>query len=105
MKNFAKAMGLEFNKNKTGSVYLTDDKHRQNLKVPKTLPEGPVVMNFLVLDRISEIGHQSGARPRARPTAGRAICRIQKRASMDQDLELLYRSILLLHLRRACALL
>lgn len=50
MEEFAKVMGLEFNKNKTGSVYLTDGKHKRDTKVEKALPEGPVAMNFLVLD-------------------------------------------------------
>ena len=53
MEEFAKVMGLEFNKNKTGSVYLTDEKHSKNTDVVKALPEGPVVMNFLILDRES----------------------------------------------------
>jgi hypothetical protein len=50
MEEFAKVMGLEFNKNKTGSVYLTDDKRSKSTDVVKALPEGPVVMNFLILD-------------------------------------------------------
>ena len=50
MEEFAKVMGLEFNKNKTGSVYLTDGKHPKSTDVIKALPEGPVVMNFLILD-------------------------------------------------------
>ena len=50
MEEFAKVMGLEFNKNKTGSVYLTDSKHPKSTDVIKALPEGPVVMNFLILD-------------------------------------------------------
>ena len=50
MEEFAQVMGLEFNKNKTGSVYLTDGKRVKNSNVAKALPEGPVAMNFLVLD-------------------------------------------------------
>ena len=50
MEGFAKVMGLELNKNKTGSVYLTDGKKNKASDVLKALPEGPVVMNFLVLD-------------------------------------------------------
>ena len=50
MEEFRKVMGLKFNKNKTGSVYLTDGKTTKNADVLRTLPEGPVEMNFLVLD-------------------------------------------------------
>lgn len=50
MEKFANVMGLEFNKHKTGSVYLTDGKCARDTNVLKTLPEGPVAINFLVLD-------------------------------------------------------
>lgn len=50
MEKFAKVMGLEFNFNKTGSVYLTDGKTSKSSDVVKALPEGPVEMNFLVMD-------------------------------------------------------
>jgi hypothetical protein len=50
MVNFAKVMGLEFNKHKTGSVYFTDETHHRDPKILKTLPQGEVAMNFLVLD-------------------------------------------------------
>src|SRR5690348_3310228 len=50
MLDFAAVMGLEFNKHKTGSVYLTDGKHSRDPKVLKSLPEGRVAINFLILD-------------------------------------------------------
>jgi len=50
MVDFAKVMGLEFNKHKTGSVYLTDEKHQRDSGILKKLPQGDVAMNFLVLD-------------------------------------------------------
>ena len=50
MEEFAKVMGLEFNMHKTGSVYLTDGKLPKKADVKNALPEGPVAMNFLVLD-------------------------------------------------------
>lgn len=50
MEEFASIMGLEFNKNKTGSVYLADGKNSKSAEVIAALPEGPVVMNFLQLD-------------------------------------------------------
>ena len=50
MIDFATVMGLEFNKHKTGSVYLTDGKHNRDPKILKSLPEGEVALNFLVLD-------------------------------------------------------
>ena len=43
MEQFAKVMGLDFNKNKTGSVYLTDGSHNRDASILKSLPEGPVV--------------------------------------------------------------
>lgn len=49
MKEFAKVMGLEFNKNKTGSVYITDSKTRDS-KISASLPSGPVAIDFLLLD-------------------------------------------------------
>lgn len=52
METFADVMGLKFNKNKTGSVYLVDPKRDGHRKpeIAKALPEGPVEMYFLVLD-------------------------------------------------------
>ncbi|EER23699.1 hypothetical protein CPC735_050690 [Coccidioides posadasii C735 delta SOWgp] len=53
MENFAKIMGLEFNKSKTGSVYLVEGGRTKKPEVVKVLPEGPVAINFLVLDPIT----------------------------------------------------
>lgn len=52
MQEFAKIMGLEFNKNKTGCAYLVDEKAGKKKKpeIEKALPEGQVVFNFLALD-------------------------------------------------------
>ena len=50
MEGFAQVMGLEFNKNKTGSVYLTNGHCEKALAVLDALPDGPVEMNFLTLD-------------------------------------------------------
>lgn len=49
MEQFAKITGLEFNYNKTGSVYLGNDKERGQ-SVASTLPVGPVTIGFLTLD-------------------------------------------------------
>ena len=51
MVDFAKVLRLEFNKHKTGSVYLTDYKHTRDSNIVKSLPHGDVAMNFLVLNR------------------------------------------------------
>ncbi|KAK2873446.1 hypothetical protein FQN49_002369 [Arthroderma sp. PD_2] len=51
MQNFADIIGLAFNKSKTGSVYLVDTNLRQKQpEIMKKLPDGPVTINFLVLD-------------------------------------------------------
>lgn len=50
MEEFAKVMGLEFNKHKTGSVYFVEGERTRKSEIVKALPEGPVVMNFMVLD-------------------------------------------------------
>ncbi|EGC48889.1 conserved hypothetical protein [Histoplasma capsulatum var. duboisii H88] len=50
MEEFAKVMGLEFNKSKTGSVYFVEEQQPKNPEIVKVLPEGPVVINFMVLD-------------------------------------------------------
>lgn len=50
MEVFAQVMGLEFNRNKTGSVYLTNGHCEKASAVLDTLPDGPVEMNFLTLD-------------------------------------------------------
>lgn len=48
MQEFAKVFGLEFNRHKTGSVYLVDDAHRDKT-VAASLPDGPVSIGFLQL--------------------------------------------------------
>lgn len=50
MERFAGIMGLEFNRHKTGSVYLVDGDRKKNPNIAKTLPEGPVTVYFLVVD-------------------------------------------------------
>ncbi|PGH27769.1 hypothetical protein AJ80_00557 [Polytolypa hystricis UAMH7299] len=50
MEQYAKIMGLEFNKRKTGSAYLVDGSRKRQPELSKALPDGPVVMNFVVLD-------------------------------------------------------
>lgn len=50
MKEFAEIMGLEFNEHKTGSVYLVEKGIKKDASIVKALPEGQVVMNFLILD-------------------------------------------------------
>jgi hypothetical protein len=49
MQDFAKVFGLDFNKAKTGSVYLPGSAKR-DATVAKTLPAGPVKIGFLNLD-------------------------------------------------------
>lgn len=49
MRDFAAAFGLEFNKKKTGSVYLAESS-KLNAKVASALPPGPVTVGFLRLD-------------------------------------------------------
>ncbi|KAL1835979.1 hypothetical protein VTJ49DRAFT_5745 [Mycothermus thermophilus] len=49
METFARVFGLEFNKAKTGSVYLPGAAGR-HAEIAKTLPQGPVKIGFLVLD-------------------------------------------------------
>ncbi|KAK2811174.1 hypothetical protein FQN50_002271 [Emmonsiellopsis sp. PD_5] len=55
METFAKVMGLEFNMNKTGSVYFVEEERKRKPEIARALPKGPVVMNFMVLD--PESGH------------------------------------------------
>jgi hypothetical protein len=50
MGQFAKIMGLEFNRNKTGSVYLTSEAKMKDPKITAALPKGPVEIGFLTLD-------------------------------------------------------
>jgi hypothetical protein len=49
MQDFAKVFGLDFNKAKTGSVYLPGSAKR-DATIAKTLPAGPVKIGFLNLD-------------------------------------------------------
>jgi hypothetical protein len=51
MQSFAKTFGLEFNRHKTGSVYLAGAK--RDARVAAALPQGPVTMGFLRLDPAS----------------------------------------------------
>lgn len=53
MQRFAKVMGLEYNKHKTGSVYLTAEGIPRDAKVAAALPPGPVTIGFLTLDEKS----------------------------------------------------
>ncbi|KAL2259204.1 hypothetical protein VTK26DRAFT_7196 [Humicola hyalothermophila] len=49
MQSFAKVFGLEFNKSKTGSVYIPGAAKR-DAKIANALPTGPVKIGFLRLD-------------------------------------------------------
>ncbi|KAL2197265.1 hypothetical protein P885DRAFT_36449 [Corynascus similis CBS 632.67] len=49
MQSFAKVFGLEFNKAKTGSVYLPGSA-KKDRTIAETLPAGPVRIGFLRLD-------------------------------------------------------
>ncbi|KAJ9656579.1 hypothetical protein H2201_008491 [Coniosporium apollinis] len=50
MQDFAKVMGLEFNKHKTGSVYLTTGGKKPDTGTLAVLPKGDVSIGFLTLD-------------------------------------------------------
>ncbi|KAL5316014.1 hypothetical protein ACEPPN_016888 [Leptodophora sp. 'Broadleaf-Isolate-01'] len=52
MQRFSKVMGLELNKSKTGSVFLTEeaDLSFEDSQIAASLPEGPVSIGFLYLD-------------------------------------------------------
>ena len=49
IENCAKILGLEFNKSKTGSVYLADNASKDS-QVESSLPKGRVILGFLELD-------------------------------------------------------
>ena len=49
MEKFAGITGVEFNLNKTGSVYITGENSR-NESIASTLPKGPVTVGFLTLN-------------------------------------------------------
>ncbi|KAI0406936.1 hypothetical protein F4802DRAFT_60517 [Xylaria palmicola] len=53
MEEFADVMGVEFNKSKTGSVYLTSPEKSRNAEIEATLPEGVVRIGHLLLDQDS----------------------------------------------------
>ncbi|GAP88949.1 hypothetical protein SAMD00023353_3400220 [Rosellinia necatrix] len=53
MGEFADVMGVEFNKNKTGSVYLTNPEKARDDEIEATLPEGVVRIGHLLLDQDS----------------------------------------------------
>lgn len=50
MKRFSEVMGLEFNKKKTGSVYVTCDGTEKDEEIAASLPTGAVSVGFLILD-------------------------------------------------------
>jgi hypothetical protein len=50
MEQFSAVMGLEFNKRKTGSVYLTDDAKSKDKSIAAILPKGTVSVGFLELN-------------------------------------------------------
>ncbi|KAK0673475.1 hypothetical protein QBC41DRAFT_126027 [Cercophora samala] len=50
MQSFAQVFGLEFNKSKTGSIYLPGTTNKDS-KVSDTLPTGPVSIGFLQLSQ------------------------------------------------------
>lgn len=45
----AKILGLQFNRSKTGSAYLTDDGHKDP-RIRNSLPKGKVILGFLELE-------------------------------------------------------
>jgi hypothetical protein len=53
MQTFAQVMGVEYNKNKTGSVYLVDNPSQKVESVARILPEGDVTIGFLTLNKNS----------------------------------------------------
>ena len=50
MKRFSEVMGLEFNKKKMGSVYVTCDGTEKDEEIAASLPTGAVSVGFLILD-------------------------------------------------------
>ncbi|KAI0445711.1 hypothetical protein F4803DRAFT_507060 [Xylaria telfairii] len=53
MEEFAGIMGVEFNKHKTGSVYLTNPEKSRDAEIEGGLPEGIVRIGHLLLDKDS----------------------------------------------------
>ncbi|KAF5672312.1 ubiquitin ligase [Fusarium heterosporum] len=61
MNDYAKILGLSFNKSKTGSVYIASDSEKRDTDIASALPEGPVRVGHLALDPVSgiwEIDHE-----------------------------------------------
>ncbi|KAK0706647.1 hypothetical protein B0T26DRAFT_756125 [Lasiosphaeria miniovina] len=52
MQDFAQIVGLEFNRSKTGSVYLPWNSEKDT-KIAQTLPKGQVAIGFLCIDPVS----------------------------------------------------
>lgn len=50
MEEFSAVMGLEFNRKKTGSVYLTRQEEAKDSEIAAMLPKGTVSVGFLKLD-------------------------------------------------------
>ena len=50
MEQFSAVMGLEFNRKKTGSVYLVNDESERDPDIVAVLPQGAVSVGFLNLD-------------------------------------------------------
>ncbi|KAF4992916.1 hypothetical protein FGRMN_6860 [Fusarium graminum] len=55
MNDYARILGLTFNKSKTGSVYITKDSKKRDTETASALPEGPVRVGHLTLDPQSGI--------------------------------------------------
>ena len=53
MVHFAEIIGLQFNKAKTGSVYLSSTLSTRNPDIVTRLPAGPVSVGFLTLDPLT----------------------------------------------------
>lgn len=53
MEEFANVMGVEFNKSKTGSAYLTKTDRGRDAEIETALPEGVVRLGHLLLDQDS----------------------------------------------------
>ena len=53
MNEFAAVMGLEFNRHKTGSVYLPADGKGKDEKIAEALPKGDVTLGLLKIDEVT----------------------------------------------------
>lgn len=56
MEQFSMVMGLDFNRKKTGSVYLVNDESTRDPDIVAVLPEGHVSVGFLTLDATGHWG-------------------------------------------------